>query len=336
VVLLAAAVPSAAAADSPPLPEFGSQFHATWTDYTSEQRELVLERLQRAGVEWVRIDVGWETLEPRRSGAIQSWYRDLLDHAVDRRVVRACRSSSRWLATPRWASGRRSATAPPRDPDDFGAVMGWLAHRYEGEVDAYEVWNEPNSPAFFSGSPRDYAEMLRSAHDAIAEADPDAMVVAGATQYNDDAFLEAVYEAGGQGLFDVWSTHPYMGLADAPPETEDDGTMWTMDHVRVIRAVMDEHEDRDVPIWFTEFGWSSHSSSRHTPEWRRGVSTSRQASYLVRALRFVAAEHPSVEVMIWYTERNKDTGDRHEDNYGLLTRDLRPKPVYLAARRLLK
>jgi hypothetical protein len=34
--------------------------------------------------------------------------------------------------------------------------------------------------------------------------------------------------------------------------------------------------------------------------------------------------------MIWYNERNRTTGAPQLDNYGLLERDLTPKPVYRA------
>jgi hypothetical protein len=326
---------SPGAPDGASLPAFGSQFHATWTDYTDRQRTVVLDRLEQAGVEWVRIDVGWETLQPRRPGRFVSWYFDLLESAVDEANERGLSVLVTVFATPRWASGDGDAAMPPRDPSDYGSLVGRLARSFEGRVDAYEVWNEPNSEAFFKGTPADYVALLKAAHSAIKEADPRAEVVAGSTQYNDDAYLEAVYEAGGGDYFDVWSTHPYMGKSDAPPDEPDDGTPYMLDHVRTVQGVMTENGDGDLPIWFTEFGWSSHTTSAEAPAYRRGVTKTKQAEYLVRALRFVAEEHPYVPVMIWYTERNKNTGDRHEDNYGLLTRRLRPKPAYRAVRDLL-
>ena len=323
------------APDAGTLPAFGTQFHATWTDYTDRQRTVVLDRLERAGVEWVRIDVGWETLQPRRPGRFVSWYFDLLESAVDQANDRGISVLVTVFATPRWASGDADSAVPPRDASEYGSLVGRLARHFEGRIDAYEVWNEPNSEAFFKGTPTDYVELLKAAYRAVNEADPRAEVVAGSTQYNDDAYLEAVYDAGGGGYFDVWSTHPYMGRSDAPPDEPDDGTQYMLDHVRTVRGVMTAHGDGDLPIWFTEFGWSSHTTRDEAPAYRRGVTKAEQAEYLVRALRFVAKEHPYVPVMIWYTERNKNTGDRHEDNYGLMTRRLRPKPAYRAARELL-
>jgi hypothetical protein len=88
--------------------------------------------------------------------------------------------------------------------------------------------------------------------------------------------------------------------------------------------------DGDKPIWFTEFGWSSHRNDGGEENWELGVSLRRQARYAVRAFRYVAGQFPYVPVMIWYNERNRTTGAPQLDNYGLLERDLTPKPVYRA------
>lgn len=333
-VISSLSVAGTATAKTEPLPAFGSQFHATWTDYTDAQRDVVLDRLAAVGARWVRIDVGWVTLEPRRSGRFTQWYLHSLDRAVDGAHRRGLSVLLTVLDTPRWANGGGDTNVPPRRPDRFGKLLGRLAYRYAGRVDAYEVWNEPNDDVFFDGSPEQYVGVLKAAYRAVKKADPTAKVVGGATEYNDDAFLEDVYRAGGRGFFDVWSTHPYQGAADEPPETPDDGNVWTMDHVGAVRAVMAEHHDRR-PIWFTEFGWSNHPTASDAPPYKRGVSKAKQADYLVRSLRYAAAHYPYVKVMIWYAERDQATGDPHQDHYGLMTRNLKPKPVYLAVAQLL-
>lgn len=310
------------------LPAFGAQFHATWSDYTDAQRALVLDRLQAAGAKWVRIDVGWRTIEPDTSGGIASWYLRLVDYSVDQARSRGINVILTVLDTPAWASGTTDKTVPPRNPADYGRIMGWLATHFKGRVGAYEVWNEADSTGFFSGTPAQYVAMMKSAYASVKAADSAALVVGGATVYNNDAFLSSVYAAGGKGSFDVWSTHPYMGKADSPPETPDDGHVWIMDHVKAVRALMVANGDSNKPIWFTEFGWSSHATAPGADPWKLGVTDAQQADYLVRTMKFVQSKHPYVTVVIWYNERNKATGDLQEDNYGLMTRDFQPKPVY--------
>jgi hypothetical protein len=331
----AAPVPTTTPPPTAPLPGFGTQFHATWSDYTDSQRALALDRLKAAGATWVRIDVGWRTLEPSAPGGIASWYLRLIQYSVDQARARGINVILTVLDTPAWASGSTDPSVPPRNPADYGRLVGWLASQLRGRVAAYEIWNEPDATGFWKGTPAQYVGLLKAAYPTVKAGDPATKVVAGATVYNNDAFLNAVYAAGGRGYFDVWSTHPYMGKADAPPETPDDGNVWILDHVRAVRNLMVAKGDGNKPIWFTEFGWSSHTTASGAPSWKLGVTATQQADYLVRAMRFVAANHPYVQTMIWYNERNKATGDIHEDNYGLMTRDFQPKPVYSAIQSLL-
>jgi hypothetical protein len=128
------------------------------------------------------------------------------------------------------------------------------------------------------------------------------------------------------------ATHPYQGIADAPPEKPDDGTKYTLAHVRAVRDLMVKQGDGAKSIWFTEFGWSSHANWSGVQNWNRGVTPQQQGDYLVRTIKYVTANFPYVKNMFWYNERNLSTGAPQLDNYGLLDRSLSPKPAYLALR----
>ena len=126
------------------------------------------------------------------------------------------------------------------------------------------------------------------------------------------------------------ATHPYQGMADAPPEKPDDGNRWWFTHLPAVRNVMVANGDGAKPIWFTEYGWSSHANYPGIENWKRGVTDAQQADYLVRAIDYVTKNYPYVKNMLWYTERDRTTGNVQYDNYGLLTTSLSPKPVYAA------
>jgi polysaccharide biosynthesis protein PslG len=283
----------------------------------------------------VRIDVGWRALEPDRAGTIASWYLRLVEFTVDQARARGINVILTLWNSPAWANGGLDWNVPPTNPAEYGRIAGYLANYFRGRVAAWEIWNEPDLGGFFTGSVSQYVGLLRAAYPTIKAADPSTKVLAGATEMNDTTYLASMYAAGAKGYFDVISTHPYMGPADAPPELPDDGNPWRIDHVRAVRALMVANGDGNKPIWFTEMGWSSHATAAGAPTWKRGVSEAQQADFAVRALKFVGANHPYVDVMIWYNERAKTTGDIHEDNYGLMTRDLQPKPVYTAVDNLL-
>src|SRR5438105_15392510 len=54
---LTTALPNAQATS--PAPAVGAQFQRTWPAYRDAQRTAMLDKLQAAGVMWVRIHVGW-------------------------------------------------------------------------------------------------------------------------------------------------------------------------------------------------------------------------------------------------------------------------------------
>ena len=49
--------------------------------------------------------------------------------------------------------------------------------RYRGRVHAYEIWNEPNHPDFFSGRPETMLELARQAYQILKQVDGSVIVV---------------------------------------------------------------------------------------------------------------------------------------------------------------
>ena len=99
---------------------------------------------------------------------------------------------------PQWASGSADPYVPPRDPADFGRFLNALAARERGHVTAWEIWNEPDEKEFWHGAvgPAAYAPLLKAGSEAVREADPGALVLAGASTGNDHPFVEGLYAAG--------------------------------------------------------------------------------------------------------------------------------------------
>jgi polysaccharide biosynthesis protein PslG len=331
VTLLAAPVPARAS----DLPRFGVQFHAMWSDYRDAQRIAVLDKMAKAGAKWVRIDFGWSSLQPTDPRSHARWYVDRADQVVDAALARGMKVLMGFGRTPEWANGGRGVNVPPSHPSDYGRAAKWVAHHFQGRVRAWGVYNEPNLDCFWTGSARDYAELLRASYSKFKAGDPGAKVVAANVVYNDDRWLGKMYEGGAHGYFDVLATHPYQAVGDLRPEAPDDGTIWRLSHVPAVRNLMCRNGDCDKPIWFTEFGWSSHANRGGEDNWERGVTLRQQADFAVRALEYVGTNFPYVRKMIWYNERNRTDGSNQVNNYGLLYRDLSAKPAYLKLKSFL-
>src|SRR5206468_516770 len=51
----------------------GVQFHGMWSLYSDSQRAYVLDKLQAAGVNSVRLDVSWAMLQPTSAASYDAW-----------------------------------------------------------------------------------------------------------------------------------------------------------------------------------------------------------------------------------------------------------------------
>jgi polysaccharide biosynthesis protein PslG len=322
------------------LPAFGAVYHGMW-DMTWRQRSRLLDRLDRIGTEWVRIGVQWSLIQPDEPtaddpGYGMKWAVPKADRVIEMAHRRGFKVSVTFLRTPAWANGGRGPTYLPDDVQTYARAARWMAHRYRDQVQAWEIWNEPNSDNHMRGgrAPR-YADLLCAAYPAIHRGDPTTRVVFGGTAGNAWGFVAKAYEHGAAGCFDVLATHPYN--QDKSPRLEPpNDKRWWFQNIRLVRRVMVRHDDAATPVWFTEVGWSTHRNTPSTPSWKRGVTRAEQARYAAQALRITAREYPYVRKLFWYSAMNERTGDLENDNFGLYTRDLRPKPSATRVREMLR
>jgi hypothetical protein len=167
--------------------------------------------------------------------------------------------------TPAWARPAcGSPQCPPKDPAAFAKFSAQAAvHFAPMGLQAWEVWNEPNTKQFWqSGADAGaYTRMLQAAYTAIKLANPQAIVVAGglSPQATGDGnmseldFLQGIYAAGGKGFFDAVADHPYTYPLVPSNST---GQAWSrMSQTAVsLRSIMTANGDSVKKIWITEFG----------------------------------------------------------------------------------
>lgn len=311
-----------------PPPALGVHFHALWNTYTGAERLQVLDKLESAGTGWIRVDLMWSYTEISpgffNPGTVQG-----LNFILDEAAKRGLKVLVVTFGTPGWANGGQGPAVPPSDTGAFGRYAAQLGRMFGDRVAAWQVWNEPNWHSFWTGSAAQYAALLREGYGAFKATSPNAAVVFGGLASNDVSWLRDAYAAGAAGAFDVMATHPYPSPSDAPPEADT-----TLARTAALRELMVASGDGDKPVWFTEFGWSSHANKGGEKPWERGVSDAQQAEYLVRAVAVVRSRFPFVRALFWYNERNRTDSTQVENNFGLLTQDLGEKPVYAAFKAL--
>lgn len=215
----------------------------------------------RAGFRVARSDALWEAAEPAAPGPDG---RHVYDWRVNDQTatVLAQQGMEWWVVlayAPSWAAveGTRRFS-PPRDLADYAAYARAFARRYgrdgdfwraHPELDAppvrtLEVWNEPDSGAFWAPTPQPdrYAELYRLTRRAIRAEDPSMRVFIGGLATG-PAFLAGLKGHLRSDEIDGIAQHAYD-----PPST-------VLERVREFRAAVRAAGLGDPPVALTEFGW---------------------------------------------------------------------------------
>ncbi len=291
------------------------------------------------GFAWAKGLVNWATVEPKR-GKFR-WVDP--DNVVKAFGDQHLKILMRIHGTPDWAKPAKTILSqPPDDLADFGTFLTAVATRYRGKIAAYEIWNEPNLTYEWgnqSPDPTTYTAMLKTAYQAIKQADPDALVISGGlattgngspTAMGDLVFLQGMYTAGAQGYFDAFGSHAYT-FGNSPDLVDPYGL--SLSRVVEQHQVMTTNGDSDTPIWITETGCAIKT------HWDLGihsignVTEAQQAEYLARLYEKVPRDWPFVKAVFLF---NLDFSTvswypTHEQMrwYAILNPDQTPRPAYI-------
>lgn len=301
--------------------QLGVTVFSMWRDW--EFLDELLDRARDSGSPWLRVDMGWCTLEEGGRGVISEWYQGRLDATVAGAEARGLRLLVSVGCTPVWAGGTSYDSLPP-DPSEYERVTRYLAARYAGRIAAWEIWNEPDCIGGCpDGSPEEFVPTLQAGYRGIKAGDPDATVVSGGISGTNADWIARMYAAGARGYFDALAVHPYLNPADAPPDAPPTERVYRMTSLPSVRHVMVENGDGDTPIWFTEWGWTTADTGD-----RPGVDEPTQAAYLRQAVEQIQRDYPYVTHAFWFTMRDRDDWTPYENEFGLLHVDGSEKPAY--------
>jgi polysaccharide biosynthesis protein PslG len=191
-------------------------------------------------------------------------------------------------------------------------------------ITAWQVWNEPDVPAFWptGPDPAAYTELLRVTHDAIKRIDRGAEVVAAGlstAELVQGKFLNGMYKAGAARYFDTLSIHPY-----AP----DVHTL--MLETWAARHQMDAHGDTMKNLWITEFGWATGG----TPDPIYSADESCQSALIGATLGQLQSQRDSLRLrgMSYFMWNDRSLNPNEPDSWafhtGLVRQDGSLKPAY--------
>jgi hypothetical protein len=289
---------------STPVPEsyFGLHVHyPSDTDWPNVHFGAI--RLWDSGTEWWHI-------EPHKGQ--RDW--QVLDKIVDVAEQHHVQIMLTLMSTPTWASARpkevptsRQAgyTAEPRDINDWRDFVRAVGMRYKGRIQAYEIWNEPNSNQFYSGKPETLVAMAKEAYKILHEVDPSVLVVSPPIAGGHVEYLDAYLGAGGGEYCDVIGYHFYVS-----PDLPETMIGW----IEKVKGIMAKHGQSGKPLWDTETGYYTQSREREVkPSGPFVVTTFDQfAAYVARA--YILNWAAGASRLYWYGW--DDASEGLADKYG--------------------
>lgn len=317
----------------------------------------MLNHVTALGAGWVKVQVSWKVYEPA-PGEYDAWRFRELDHLVSGAAGRDLNVLLSVAKAPEWSRSTTEMDGPPDDFAAFGRFMQYLAARYEGNLAAYELWNEPNLRREWNGAslgPESFVELLRLGADGVRAGDDQALVIAGApattgindgqTAIDDRVYLQGMLAAGAGDVVDGLGVHPY-GWANPPdasaadveqvaPTHNNHPSFFFADTLRQYRTLLEQSGHAELPLWVTEFGWGSFEGMGAPPPpeaaFMAHVSEWQQAEYTLRALEMGQAQPGVGPMFLWNLNFAPTLGAGFsESGYSVLRPDGSRRPVYLA------
>jgi hypothetical protein len=218
----------------------------------------VADEIAEASIGWVRVDFEWRLIEPERDR--YEW--QLFDELVERLQARGLRIFAGLGSTPAWATNGSEFNGVPTDSAQWQEFCYLVASRYRGRVDAWGIWNEPNSKRFWEGTRQEYIDiLLLPGAAAIHGADPGALVCGPdlahlSSLHWDDWLADVIRRAG--GVLDVVTHHIYPSYGKAFEVTYDlDQKLDLPFSSPSVRRVLRDTGWWGRPFWLTETGVES-------------------------------------------------------------------------------
>jgi hypothetical protein len=319
---------------------FGFDVHYSVSD-------TVLQYVDVSGgkAKWARAgDVRWSDIEPVRGGGYHWESMAGVDANIQRLRAAQIEPTLIIQRSPVWAQrvpGRLCSPPKPEYIADFARFTHALATRYAGQVNYWEIWNEPDvapnettddtgmgcwsdSNLPYNGGAY-YGEVVKQVAPAIKAANPNAKVIAGALLYNwpDDAkpraFLNGILTSGAGTSFDMLSFHAYgeWGAGDL-----------LINKTARIRQVLNSYGMPNKPLIATEIAATCGSTNVASCPPNFEAWKQRQANYAARI--YAEAIALNLAGAFWYTLVSQSPGFNYSQLIDEQNGTLAPRDSYYA------
>jgi hypothetical protein len=163
--------------------------------------------------------------------------------------------------------------------------------RYMSQVRAWEIWNEPDQPMYWSGTLQQFYYVQEQTALLIKAIDPTLTVIAGASAFNKPSYLDNMISYTGQPafnrLFDAVAVHMYFNKEQeqvVPQLAQIETTLFT-DH------------GYNGTIWITEIGYPTEGPYSDMAAYEQDLDV--QADAVVKVFCMTLAD-PHVASTVWF------------------------------------
>lgn len=211
-------------------------------------------------------------------------------------------------------------TRAPRDWDQLKTLVKAFVNNppWPEFPEYFEIYNEPEWQ--WEGSDEDFVRFLATIADGIKEARPDVQVLG-------PGFSQPRLQTSNRiGLIDLEKMGLFEHLDGIVVHCYVDGSAPEGEFIQNIldlKKFLEETGHGDMPIHYTEFGWTSYPGT-----WQRPVDELTQAQYLVRSLALLATQDAASAVYFCYIFSGN--GKLGEQGFSIAHMDGTPKPSYAA------
>ncbi len=315
--LLVSTVPAgaASAARYVPDPLFGQHVARISSGVPATLPSVGAVRLWDSGVTWRQVET---------KDNVYDWRK--LDAAVaNARKMRAGEILYTLGSTPQWAANSASLSAAnkklalygpgsnshPKTDKLYLDYLAAVAKRYKGRITSYQVWNEANLKDFYLGSPKQMAQLTKSARAVLKKADPRAKLVAASTTVRSKGPVGTFSKTYGKEMkkvgwpVDAVSAHFY------PPAKSGPGTR--VSYIKKVQKYYKKYGAKKKPLWDTEMNYGDLRT--YMP--KRAYTGATAATYVART--YIDSARYNVSRVFWYGWDMQVLGTNTTTKTGALT-----------------
>lgn len=325
---------------------------------------------QQMNLNWVKIQVRWENIEPEPGQ--YDWSELGLAMAGARAF--GIHPMLSIVTAPEWSrqTGREAGIStaqhgPPGNNEDYVTFVRAILERFPGQVYAIEVWNEQNLSREWTSmqglSASNYVSLLRDTYNMVQEVSPGTIVISGALSptglddgigaVDDFRYMQLMIDNGLLDVTDCVGAHhngynigPLVRYDSVPndPTATFRGPFDNPHHSWSFRSTLEGYTTRirnagsDAKLCITEFGWAVTEDLSGFPrgfEFATDNTLEEQAQFFTEALDWMSEGDDVWLAFVWNLNYGPQAGwDATNDNvpYSLIGPDNTFRPAYDAIR----